>query len=412
MTIIDSLCKLKSYCEKEDFKGWDPYDGLNSKVFKAIPGFNKSALFRLVMIQAFKRLPINLRPLALVPKQYNAKGIGLFLSGYCNLWHAVDNRPDLADKLGAKEELEGRINQLSELLLNLRSKGDYHGACWGYNFDWQARRIFLFPAYTPTVVATNFCASALMEAYEITKNKKYLDIATSSAGFVMKDLHRARYKDGFLFSYSPLPGNDTVFNASLLGSRLLSYCYKYTGNKDYLDAAKRSIKACCAGQKESGAWVYGMLPLQSWVDSFHTGYNLDALADFRTITGDNSFDKYIENGYQYYIKKFFEEDGTPKYYDNKMYPIDIHCPGQLAVTVSRMNLWKKDKVLVDKVLNWAIDNMQDKKGYFYYQLKPGWSSKISYMRWSNAFMFNAMSFYIKDFPDCIEISHKNKSFSN
>jgi hypothetical protein len=38
--------------------------------------------------------------------------------------------------------------------------------------------------------------------------------------------------------------------------------------------------------------------------------------------------------------------------------------------------------------------MQDKKGYFYYQLKKGWSSKIPYMRWSNAFMFNAMSHYL------------------
>lgn len=391
MKIINAFCKLKSYCEKENFKGWDPYDGLNSKVFRAIPGLKRSALCRLVMIQAFKRLPINLRPLVMVPKQYNAKGIGLFLSGYCNLWQAVNNKPELAEKLGSKYELEDKINQLAELLISLRSRGDYHGACWGYNFDWQSRRAFLFPAYTPTVVATNFCATALIEAYKITKNQQYLDVALSSAEFIMKDLHRAPYADGFIFSYSPLSGNDTVFNASLLGSRLLTYCYKYTGNKDYLDAAKQSIKACCAGQKESGAWIYGMLPVQSWVDSFHTGYNLDALADYKAITGDDSFDKYIERGYRYYIENFFEKDGTPKYYDNKMYPIDIHCPGQLAVTVSRLGRWNDDKNLVEKVLSWAIENMQDKHGYFYYQLKQGWSSKISYMRWSNAFMFNALS---------------------
>lgn len=46
------------------------------------------------------------------------------------------------------------------------------------------------------------------------------------------------------------------------------------------------------------------------------------------------------------------------------------------------------------VLQLTIDNMQDKKGYFYYQLKQGISSMISYMRWSNAFMFNALSYYI------------------
>ncbi|MDY3009338.1 MAG: delta-aminolevulinic acid dehydratase, partial [Sodaliphilus sp.] len=46
------------------------------------------------------------------------------------------------------------------------------------------------------------------------------------------------------------------------------------------------------------------------------------------------------------------------------------------------------------VLRWTIKHMQDKKGYFYYQLKKGISSKISYMRWSNAFMFCALSYYL------------------
>ena len=36
MGITTSFKQLKSYCEKEQFKGWDPYDGLNSKVFQAL----------------------------------------------------------------------------------------------------------------------------------------------------------------------------------------------------------------------------------------------------------------------------------------------------------------------------------------------------------------------------------------
>ena len=59
-----------------------------------------------------------------------------------------------------------------------------------------------------------------------------------------------------------------------------------------------------------------------------------------------------------------------------------------------MRSFNENKELADKVLAWAIKNMQDKKGYFYYQLKKGISSKISYMRWSNAFMFNALSHYL------------------
>lgn len=391
--IFEGFCNLKSYCEREQFKGWDPYDGLNSKVFQALPFFKNSALCRLVVIQWFKRLPINLRPLARVPKEHNAKGIGLFLQGYCNLYRLLRNNPLLKSYFGSSDQILAKITDLAELLLSMQSKG-YSGACWGYNFDWQARRLFLFPKNTPTVVATTFCATALMDAYEVTNNKKYLDIALSSAQFVLNDLHRYPCENGFLFSYSPLQGNDTVFNASLLGSKLLSYCYKYTGNEQYKEAAKNSIQACCSAQSEDGSWVYGMLPVQSWIDSFHTGYNLDALIAYEENTGDISFHSNIEIGFEFYIHNFFENDGCPKYYHNKMYPIDIHCPGQLFVTLSRLKKSEEYRLLAQKVLDWTIQNMQDPEGFFYYQLKEGISSKISYMRWSNAFMFNSLSYYL------------------
>ena len=392
--MITNFIALKDYCEAEGFKGWDPYDGLNSRIFQALPFFKHSALCRLVMIQGFKRCPVNIRRLALVPKEYNSKGIGLFLQGYCNLYNAVNMNQALGEKLGDKTALKTQITRLADLLISLQSKGNYSGACWGYNFDWQARRLFLFPKFTPTVVATNFCATALMGAFEITKNQKYLAVALSSAEFVLKDLHRASYNDGFLFSYSPLKGNDTVFNASLLGSRLLSFCYHYTGNESYKTAARQSVLACCNAQKADGSWVYGMLPVQSWIDSFHTGYNLDGLIAYEELTGDTSFHENIEKGFDFYIKNFFEQDGCPKYYHNKKYPIDIHCPGQLFVTLARLHKFNEYKQLADKVLEWTIENMRDKKGYFYYQLKQGINTRIPYMRWSNAFMFNALSYYI------------------
>lgn len=397
-SLIDCFIRLKSYCETEDYKGWDPYDGLKSKVANALLPLKHSAILRLCIIQGFKRCPVNLRRIAMVPKEHNAKGIGLFLQGYCNLYKMIEKKGVAFKELGTTDEVLRKIRYLADLLLQMRSDkmfpGKFHGACWGYNFDWQARRLFLFPAHTPTVVATNFCATALMEAYEVTHDKRYLEVALSAARFIIEDLHRSEYKDGFLFSYSKLPGNDTVFNASILGSRLLSYCYKYTGNETYKQLARKSIVACCAGQEEDGSWRYGMLPVQKWRDSFHTGYNLDGLIAYQENTGDNSFDENIAKGFDYYINHFFLDDGTPKYYDNQIYPIDIHCPGQLFVTLSRLHKFGAFRQTAAKVLQWTIDNMQDPNGYFYYQLKPGMSSKIPYMRWSNAFMFSALSFYL------------------
>ena len=390
--VVASFLKLKSYCEAEDFKGWDPYDGLNSKVFQVLP-LKYWDLARLVWIQGFKRSPINFRKLLLVPKQYNAKGIGLFLLGYCNLYELA-LKGEIA--FGKPEALLSKIHELANLLDALKNT-KYSGACWGYNFDWQARCLFLFPAYTPTVVATTFCAEALFKAYELTKIDKYKDLALSTANFVMQDLNRTPHHSGFLYSYSALNGNNTVYNASLLGAKLLSLCYKYSGNEDYKNTAEQAVRAACEGQKKDGSWVYGLLDTQQWIDSFHTGYNLDAISMYQNCTGDNQFSSNLENGFSYYITNFFEVDGTPKYYNNKTYPIDIHCPAQLFVTLSKLVQFKAHQDLADKVFNWSIRNMQSKTGYFYYQLRKIWSSKISYMRWSNAFMFNAMTFYLKEY---------------
>ena len=80
--IESSFLKLKIYCEKENFAGWDPYDGLNSKLFNATP-LKHWDIARWAWIQAFKLSPINFRRLMLVPKEHNAKGVALFLLGYC-----------------------------------------------------------------------------------------------------------------------------------------------------------------------------------------------------------------------------------------------------------------------------------------------------------------------------------------
>ncbi|MBR5743931.1 MAG: delta-aminolevulinic acid dehydratase, partial [Muribaculaceae bacterium] len=113
--VTAALKKLRDYCESENYKGWDPYDGLNSKVYRAIPLLKRSAMWRLCVIQGFKRCPVNLRPMLRVPKEHNAKGVGLFLQGYCNLHNAVKAKPELADVFGTPDELKAKINEVAEL---------------------------------------------------------------------------------------------------------------------------------------------------------------------------------------------------------------------------------------------------------------------------------------------------------
>lgn len=372
--------KLKHYCESESFKGYDPFDGLNSKLFRSVPYLAGNRIARLAWIQIFKRSPINFRKLTGVDKGYNPKALGLFISGYCRLF-----------RISPSSENLDKIKMLSAKLIELTNK-NWSGACWGYNFDWQARAFFL-TENSPTVVATGFIGNALLDAYELTNNDDLLKTARSACEFILKDLKRSYDQNGnFAFSYSPFD-NSVVFNASLWGSQLLSRVYSYTKEAELIAEAKKSVEFCCSNQKKDGSWTYGIYSFHQWTDSFHTGYNLECINDYMKYSGDESYIENVRIGFDYYIKNFFTEDGIPKYYDNSTYPIDIHSPAQLVITLAKMNNFSQHKVLVNCVLDWTVDHMFSPKGYFYYQINKYFSSKVPYMRWAQAWMFYSICEY-------------------
>ena len=379
--IEQSFLGLRNFCEKENFKGWDIFDGLNSRIFQSIPYIKDSRLMRLAWIQFFKRSPINLRKITLIQKDFNPKGLGLFLSGYCRLYHIDQNEDHLS-----------KIKFLSETLISLQSIG-WSGSCWGYNFDWQARAFFQ-PKYTPTIVAPTFIGNALLDAYEILKDERLLSISCSISDFILNDLNKSYDSSGnYAFSYSP-GDNTQVFNASLLGSRMLSRIYLYTKEEELIREARKSVEFCCQHQNEDGSWYYGTAPYQNWIDSFHTGYNLECLGEYQKYSGDQSYQENISVGLNYYLNTFFTKKGKPKYYHNSIFPIDPHSTAQFVITLSNLHLFNEHHALIDKVLLWTINNLQDKAGYFYYHKNKFYTNKIKYMRWAQAWMFLALSTYL------------------
>ncbi len=259
--ILKSFSLLEQYCKGEEFKGWDPYDGLMSKVFRAMPILPKKRLTRLMWIQFIKKMPINMRPLLKIDKGYNPKGLALFISSYAQLSELESFHPQAIEK----------IKFLADKVIELRTPG-YSGNCWGYNFDWESRAFFQ-KEFTPTIVATTYVANSLIDAYEATKNNTYLDAAISSGDFILKDLNRTyNDKGNFAFSYSPTD-HTSVFNASLLGARLLSRIYKYNGKEELAALARKAVAYCCDFQNSDGSWFYSTLPFHQWIDNFHTGFN-------------------------------------------------------------------------------------------------------------------------------------------
>src|SRR5215475_11606293 len=69
----DSLSSLLAFCRGEAWKGYDPYDGLNSSLARVFP----FKVARTALTQLVKRSPLNLRPLLGIQKDYNPKALAL-----------------------------------------------------------------------------------------------------------------------------------------------------------------------------------------------------------------------------------------------------------------------------------------------------------------------------------------------
>lgn len=374
--IKSTILKLLDYCRLNNWGGFDPFDGLNSKFFSALP-FLHTRFGRLAFIQGMKRSPINLRPLLLVKKQQNPKGIALFISAILKLSKL---------QLIADEQM---IEELIETLIVLKSpnKPSY---CWGYNFDWQ-NRIFFLPKYEPNIIVTTFAANALIDAYEIYGDPSYLDIAVSAGQFILTGFNTIHYDHELCFSYTP-QHQDKIHNANLLGASFLARLYNKTSQKVFLDFSLKASRYSVNRQNRDGSWFYGEHESQKWIDNFHSGYNLCALHSFCQYTKTVEFESCLRRGFEFYRKHFFQQDGAPRYYHNRLYPIDIHSAAQSIITLTLLRKFDKDNIqLALSIFAWAISHMWDEKGYFYYQILHYGKNKISYMRWSQAWMLLALA---------------------
>lgn len=369
------FAKLEEYMISNNFKGYDPHDGLNSPILKTLTFGNRFS--GILFLQLLKRLPVNLRPMLLIKKGVNPKGFGILISAYV-LRHKVSKN---------KYDTE-KTKQFASWLIQHYSEG-YSGYCWGYNFDWPNRNSF-FQKGLPTIVNTAFIANGFLDLYDATNEEKYLKIAESSCDFIVKDIVRYEEDGTFCFSYTPIDNKVRIHNANMLGVALLARVNHYIPKDEYLDLAGKSMKFSITHQNNDGSWYYGVGRKQKWIDNFHTGYNLIALKKYEEYTGDKSFHESLMRGYDFYKKQLFTEEGLPKYYHNSFYPVDIH-----TYAVSIIVFLEFDEIdRAEEVLRWTIDKMWNKKGYFNYQITRFYKNTIPYMRWSQAWMFYAMTKFL------------------
>jgi hypothetical protein len=375
--LYDSTLRLATWLHRNDYAGYDTFDGLNARFLR--PFTFESKFLRQVLQQGVRRFPVNPRALLGVRKSRSTKGMGFIARGFIRL-----------HKLTSDRVWEDRAHRALQWLIDHQSSG-YSGACWGNHFDYQSRTFYL-PKGTPTVVWTSLIGHAFLDGYEHFGNEEYLQVATSSCKHILSDL--ARYRDGKGACITYVPGLDSqVHNANTLGGSLLARTYPYTQSKEYLTVAREAIQYTAQHQRADGSWWYGEKTNLRWVDNFHTAYVLDCFKHYARGAGDSQFDSILMRGYDHWKRTFFLADGTPKYYDQKTLPIDIQCCSQAIDTF--VFFCDRDPESLDlacKVARWTIKNMQDNDGHFYYRRYNSWlMNRTPTLHWGQATMLSALA---------------------
>ncbi len=375
----EPMLKLLGFCRSNDWAGYDPYDALNSRIFQALP-FLDFRLFRLALTQFNKRSPINFRPLLLIPKSQNPKGLALFISSLARL-----------SRVGVLDQADDLVG-MADRLLALRSEGTPY-TCWGYNFSWQTR-FELVPRGSPNIICSTFAANALLDVYERYPEPRFLEAAVSACRFILDVLYWKPNAKESCFSYTPL-WKAEVHNASLLGAALFTRVARLSGERNFIEPALEAARYSARRQHPDGAWDYGESdsPSQRWKDNFHTGYNLCAFRRIGADAGTSEFEPNVRLGFQFYRDHFFRDDGAPRYFHNETYPIDVHCVAQSVITLYALrDLDSRNLALAQSVMRWTMANLWDERGGYFYCLKhPSYTVKIPYMRWAQAWMLMAFA---------------------
>jgi polysaccharide biosynthesis protein VpsJ len=374
--LYESIGRLFEWLEKNDYRGYDTFDGLGS-FLRPLTFENK--FLRIALQQSVRRFPLNTRPLLGIKKSHSTKGMGFLARGFLRLHQAT------GDPLW-REKAEYAL----QWLIENRSKG-YSGACWGNHFDYQSRGFYL-PKGVPTVVWTSLIGHAFLDGYEHLRKAEYLEIAQSACEHILGDLQVFPHGEAVCITY--VPGLDSqVHNSNTLGASLLARTHSYTHNETYVDLAKKAFLYTAERQRPDGSWYYGERSDIHWVDNFHTGYVLDCYKQYLESTGDDRFESTLKRGYDYWKKNFFLPDGTPRYYNYKTLPIDIQCCSQAIDTLVFFSDRDPESIaLASKVARWTIKHMQDRTGYFYYRRYSPWIVNTTpTLHWGQATMLCAMA---------------------
>jgi hypothetical protein len=370
--VQDGVTRIRRWGEAHDWKGYDPYDALNSPAAPFLTLGTRPG--RRTLTQAVKLSPLNLRPLLRIRPEWNAKALGLVASGYARLSAAGDTTAGAP----ARRWLEW-------LAANHSAAPAF--MAWGYHFDVQTR-FFSYARDTPNTIATSFVAHAFLDGVELLGDQRWAEQSLAAARFLEEHMLFSG-PDGTYFRYLRAE-DELVHNANLLACAVLARTARVLGAESLAEPARRALETSLGAQREDGSWPYAAGPAGDWVDNFHTGYVLESLAHCVTLRPDVR--GRFEQGLAFWDGALFADDGTPKYFPHQTYPLDAHCYATAIDTWLSVAQWHPLALQrADRLAELLIARMLDPAGFVHFQQRRLWTSRVPYVRWTTAPSFRALA---------------------
>jgi hypothetical protein len=384
---LDVLSRVLQTARSDRYEGYSKHDGLNSPVLARLAG--RSRLRRLGAIQVVTRSPVDVRPLAGVRKARNAKGVSLFARALLAR-HRMTGSADDADE----------ARDLLDWLISHPAPG-FDGLCWGYPYPWQDIGFFA-PRDFPNRVVTSFVGQALLDGYETLQDRRYLDAAGLAVRFLL-EAPKTLFEDDDRRCLSYVPDRDIdwiVMDVSALAGALTARLGAIRGDSELVREGGRLVRYVVSKQTDYGAWFYADPPSASHIthDNYHTGFILDAILQYGLSAGSDEFESAYRRGIEFYEQRLFEPSGAARFMSDREYPIDIHGCAQGVITFSlQQRHLGTGAAPATRVLEWTLENMWDPaSGWFYYQRRRYFRTRIRELRWCQGWMSWALASYLEN----------------
>ncbi|RRJ33847.1 antibiotic ABC transporter permease [Halocatena pleomorpha] len=400
--LIEVLRETLTYAREREYRGWDYGDGMSSRLLRMLPVDNR--WLNIFVQELAKRPPINVRPLLLVEQRRNYKGTSLFAMANLNTarllgeieWNSTD-RIDMESvvKNGEAADTTEQVDykreayQLNEWLIANRSVG-YSGFCGGHNHKIQHIDGKGLPN-DPDIVSTSYAVKSLLSARGL--DPMYPSIAQTAEQFIVEDLDYRTVNDGAVINYHLNHSSDIyTINAGAIGARMLIDLYAYFEKESYRRRAQQIFDHIVGLQTDLGGWMYRDPSSSSHLsmDNHHNGFVIESLLRYRAVTGSDRYEETIDRALSFYRETLFDPSGAPNWDENKTYPRDIHASAQGILVFT----YAGDLDFARRILAWTLDQLYAGNGRFYYRKHRLYTTRITLMRWCQAWMAYAISEYL------------------